>query len=412
MPTRLRGRFARARPDASAAAFPRSAKPAHVQVNSRAIDSVNYVGETTNIMEPAKSSQRDIQALAGLSSAVLPILATRPKIMRALELRAYDGVSLVYVNNRPVPQPAPGEVLVRVHAAPVGPADLLFLHGRYGVQRPLPIVPGVECSGLVVGSGGGLLARALVGRRVACVVSSSGDGTWAEYVCVPAWQCIPLRSFVSYEQGAALLSTGIMAWALLDAARARGTRGVAHTAADSQLGLMLAQLAMRRRLPMLHIIDRAEQGEPLAGLGATQILNSTSTQYPQQLTSSFENLGIGVVLEANAGLNTDLLLKALPTGGSLIMCGAQPDIDCTFDPSELVFRHKRLEGFLLTDWLHNTGYARVVQAGLVVQRLLGNEVRPENQSLMSLDNYHTALELIFRRRMGSGQILFAPVRDN
>ena len=265
-------------------------------------------------------------------------------------------------------------------------------------------MPGLECSGLVVQSGGGLLARALVGRRVACVVSGNSGGTWAEYVCVPAWQCIPLRSFVSYEQGAVLLSTGIMAWALLDTARARGSRGVAHTAADSQLGRMLA---MRRRVPMLHII---EQGEALAGLGAMQILNSSSTQYPQQLSASFEGLGISVVLEANAGLNTDLLLKALPTGGSLIMCGSEPDIDCTFDPSELVFRHKRLEGFLLTDWLHNIGYARVVQAALVVQRLLGNEVRSEG--LMSLDNYHTALELIFRRRMGSGQILFALTREN
>jgi len=363
-------------------------------------------------MEPAKSSQRDIQALAGLSSAALPVLMARPQSMRALELRAYDGVSLVYVNNRPVPQPAPGEVLVRVHSAAVGEADLLLLNGRYGVQRPLPIVPGIECSGLVVQSGGGLLARALVGRRVACMISGASDGTWAEYVCVPAWQCVPLRSFVSYEQGATLLSTGIMAWALLDTARSRGSRGVAHTAADSQLGRMLAQLSLRRRVPTLHIIERGEQGEALSGLGATHILNSQSTVFPQQLSQAFESHGISVVIEANAGLNSDLLLRALPTGGSLLMCGSQPDVDCTFDPSELVYRHKRLEGFLLSDWMANAGYARVVQAALVVQRLLSNDARVEAPQLMSLDNYHTAMELVFRRRVSNSRILFALHRDN
>ncbi|HNN93294.1 MAG TPA: zinc-binding dehydrogenase [Pseudomonadota bacterium] len=363
-------------------------------------------------MEPAKTSQRDVQALAGLSSAALPVVMARPQIMRALELRAYDGVSLVYVNNRPVPQPGPGEVLVRVQCAAVTEADLLLLNGRYGVQRNLPIVPGIECSGLVVQSGGGLLARALVGRRVACIASSLSDGTWAEYVCVPAWQCVPLRSFVSYEGGANLLSTGIMAWALLDTARSRGSRGVAHTAGDSPLGRMLAQLSLRRRVPMLHVIERGEQGEALSGLGATHILNSGSTMFPQQLANAFDQHGISVVLEANAGLNSDLLLRALPTGGSLIMCGSQPDVDCTFDPSELVYRHKRLEGFLLSDWLSHAGYARVVQAALVVQRLLSNDSRGEAPSLMSLDNYHTALELVFRRRMSPGRILFVLHRDN
>ena len=62
---------------------------------------------------------------------------TRASTMKALELRAYDGVSLVFVSNKPVPVPAQGEVLVKVHSAPVSAADLLFLQGRYGEQRPL-----------------------------------------------------------------------------------------------------------------------------------------------------------------------------------------------------------------------------------------------------------------------------------
>jgi NADPH:quinone reductase-like Zn-dependent oxidoreductase len=320
-------------------------------------------------------------------------------------------VSLVYLSNKPVPNPGPGEVLVRVHAAPVSAADLLFLQGRHGEKRPLPVIPGLECSGTVVKSGGGLLARALLGRRVACLVAS-GDGTWAEYVCVPAWQCLPLRSYVGFEQGAALLSTGIAAWALLDRARALGARAIAHTAGDSPLGRMLAMMGMRRRIPMLHIIERADQGEALAGLGATQIVNSSTTLYPQQLATAFESLDINVVIEAGAGPRTDLLLRALPAGGSLLVCGSQPDADCTIDPSELVFGKKSLEGFLLSDWLARAGFPKSVQAALAVQRLLSSDTRSEPTARLPLDAYHKALDLLLRGRAHDGQILFALQRAN
>src|SRR4051794_36683900 len=198
-------------------------------------------------MEPAKTSQRDLFVLSAMSGVTALPTLPRPKTMKALELRAYDGVSLVFVSNKPVPTPGPGEVLVRVHSAPISVPDLMFLQGRYGEQRALPAVPGFECSGVVMASGGGLLARALVGRRVACGASETGDGTWAEFVCVPAWRCVPMRSFISYEQGAPLLHSAVGAWALLEAARLRGARAIAHTAGDSPLGRMLLQLADRRK---------------------------------------------------------------------------------------------------------------------------------------------------------------------
>ena len=93
-------------------------------------------------------------------SGVIPAVLAPPRLptMKALELRAYDGISLVFVSNKPVPVPAHGEVLVRVQSAPITVHDVLFLQGRYGANRQLPVVPGLECSGVVVQSGGGLLA--------------------------------------------------------------------------------------------------------------------------------------------------------------------------------------------------------------------------------------------------------------
>ena len=89
---------------------------------------------------------------------------------------AEDAIGKLRVARLPVPRPARGQVLVRMHAAPCNPADLLYLEGRYGIDRPLPATPGFEGAGVVVASGGGLLGRWMLGKRVACghdVVSSA-----------------------------------------------------------------------------------------------------------------------------------------------------------------------------------------------------------------------------------------------
>src|SRR5512135_3530014 len=115
--------------------------------------------------------------------------------MRAVQLRAYDGnPASIAVADLPVPRPGPGQVLVRVSASPINPSDQMFLRGLYGFKKPLPAVPGFEGSGTVVEIGGGMMARLLKGRRVACaaVDQRSSHGMWAEYVVTSAKSCIPL----------------------------------------------------------------------------------------------------------------------------------------------------------------------------------------------------------------------------
>lgn len=341
----------------------------------------------------------------------------RTKTMKALELRAYDGVSLVFVSNRPIPTPAYGEVLVRVHAAPITAADLQFMQGRYGDPRPLPVVPGLECSGVVVQSGGGLLARALLGRRVSCGAADRGDGTWAEYVCVPAWRCVPLRSFTTFEQGAPMLQTAIGAFALLEAARLRGARAVAHTAGDSPLGRMMLLLAQRRKLPMLHLVNGPQEVTALRAAGARHVVDLGAGLSALQLQALFSALGVNVVLEANAGEHTDLLLKALPRNGSIICHGARPESECAIDPMELIYGGKSIDGFSLMDWMRNAGFARSLQAGLQVQKIMAEEARPESASQppgtrLPLDCYHHALDCLYRGGMHDGQVQFQLIRMN
>lgn len=72
-----------------------------------------------------------------------------PKSMQAVLVEAYSG-SLT-VSQIPTPKPGPGQVLIRMAAAPINPSDIGFAQGSYGVQKGLQVIPGFEGSGTVVG---------------------------------------------------------------------------------------------------------------------------------------------------------------------------------------------------------------------------------------------------------------------
>src|SRR5438067_2251043 len=144
-----------------------------------------------------------------------------PVTMRAVVLSEYrkeatDAIRGLEVRERPMPKPRRGQVLVKIAAAPCNPSDLLLLQGEYGVLKKLPTVPGWEGAGTVVATGGGLLGRWLLGKRVACALRADRDGTWAEYFLANADNCIPLKAELPIDQAASLIVNPLTAMGLLD----------------------------------------------------------------------------------------------------------------------------------------------------------------------------------------------------
>src|SRR5947207_3291836 len=181
-----------------------------------------------------------------------------PRSMRALVLGEQredvaEAIRGLKVHERPVPEPGRGQVLVKIAAAPCNPSDLLLLQGKYGTVKKLPTVPGWEGAGTVVASGGGLLARWLQGKRVACALRADRDGTWAEYFVANANNCIPLKAELPIEQAACLIVNPLTATGLLDTARRAGHRGAVHTAGASQLGRMMLVMAAEVNYPLINI---------------------------------------------------------------------------------------------------------------------------------------------------------------
>jgi NADPH:quinone reductase-like Zn-dependent oxidoreductase len=336
-------------------------------------------------------------------------MTTIPATMRALVLHAYDPGSYasLTVEERLTPQPRKGEVLVRMAASPVNPSDLASLQGLYGVKKALPVVPGIEGSGMVVQTGPGYLARRLLGKRVAAA-AGAGDGAWAEYMVAPARQCSPLPPRVSDEQGAMRIVNPYTAWAHLTIARQAGARAIVQTAAASALGQMVNRLAGRRGVQVINIVRREAQAETLRRLGATHILNSEAPDFDGQLSDRCRQLNARLAFDAVAGSMTARLLSALPPEGRVVVYGGLAGEAIHVDSGDLIFNQRRVEGFYLARWVaHQSPLALLAMQRRLYR--LRDLTHAAIQLRVPLEDVQHAIAT-YEANMSAGKVLLMPGR--
>jgi NADPH:quinone reductase-like Zn-dependent oxidoreductase len=340
-----------------------------------------------------------------------------PKQMRAVVLEAYhanigEAVRRLKVEERPVPTPRRGQVLVRIEAAPCNPSDLLLLQGQYGTLKTLPTVPGWEGAGAVVASGGGLFSRWLVGKRVACALPHDRDGTWAQYFVADAKDCIPLKAALPIEQAATFIVNPLTAVALLETARNAGHQAAVHTVAASQLGRMILTIAADMNYPMIHIARRDEQIEMLKSRGAEYVLNSSHENFADELKTLSQKLNTTAAFEAVAGEMTGTVLNAMPPKSTVYLYGALSEKPCSnIDPIAVVFHQKTLTGFYLGNWIRDRGFLGLLRAVSRVQRLLiERRIETTVQRRLALDEVVDGL-LHYVDHMTDGKVLIVPHRN-
>lgn len=282
--------------------------------------------------------------------------------MRAVRLTTEGDAFRFDVREQAVPYPGPGQVLVRVGAAPLHAADVALARGRWGTRRPLPTTPGMEGVGEIVSSGGGLVSRFLVGRRVAFLTRPDTDGSWAEYVVTDAHRCVPVGPGVIDAEAATALHTPLTALALMDAVRAHGGGGLVVTAGAGALGRALVRLGRRERLAVVPIVRRAGQAELLQADGASEVLLADDPELDARIRRATRAFRITAAVDAVGGPFTGRLLSALPDGGLVIVHGALDDRPSQLHVADLAWRRSALRGFWLHDHLSRQGATALAQA--------------------------------------------------
>lgn len=328
-----------------------------------------------------------------------------PRVMKAVELTAYGSwESGLRVVEKEVPAPGPGEVLVRMTAAPINPVDLAFIHGIYGVKKELPVVPGFEGTGVVVAAGKGMLGRFLHGKRVACGAPDRGDGTWAEYMVTGARRCVPLSGKTGVEQGATMLINPMTASILVRQVREGKHRAFMQTAAAGAVGRMIASLAERFGIPGIHLVHRAEQVEFLQSRGVATVLCTRDPDFGEKLGAACRDLQPTIAFDAVAGDMTERLLRALPRGGKVVVYGSLSLKNCRITPGRFIFEKKFLEGFWLVDWIRDTPFRHQLRLALGLQKFLNSELKTEIRKHVPLAHARDGIAE-YVQNMTAGKIL-------
>ncbi|MGE4002674.1 MAG: zinc-dependent alcohol dehydrogenase family protein [Planctomycetaceae bacterium] len=257
------------------------------------------------------------------------------------------------VRERDASNPDAGEVRVRMLASPINPSDLMFVQGSYGQQPVFPAIPGFEGVGIVEASGGGLLGKFMIGKRVA--VLNRRGGNWAEQVVLPANQVVPLARSLSIEQAATFFINPMSAVVMSEKIhRLRRGEWLLQSAAGSALGRMMIRLGRETGFRTLNIVRRAEQIDELCSLGADDVIVfDASTDHPDELVQRIlrQTGGVRCAIDPVGGIVGSALCRCLRERGRLLVYGSLAEQPLQLSPRTLITSRAAVEGFWLGPWM-------------------------------------------------------------
>ncbi|WP_433559718.1 NADP-dependent oxidoreductase [Pseudonocardia xinjiangensis] len=232
-------------------------------------------------------------------------------LMKAIRLYEFGGPDALRYEDLPVPEPALGEVLVRVHGTSVNPVDGKT---REGVSRlrELPLTLGWDVAGVVAGLGAGV-DRFSVGDEVLGLPRfPRSAGAYAEYVTAPAQELVRKPPEIDMVHAGCLPLSGLTAWqALVTAGSVGAGRRVLIHAAAGGVGHLAVQIAKARGAYVLGTAA-ADSHEALTELGADELIDYRTTRFEDAAGE------VDVVLDLIGGENSVRSLSILRAGGVLV----------------------------------------------------------------------------------------------
>ena len=193
------------------------------------------------------------------------------------------GVQALRWTELPTPEPAAGQVRVKIHAASLNFPDLLTVQAKYQVKPPLPFVPGSEFSGVVDAVGDGV-HHLSVGDPVASIGVTGG---FATHACVPAAQAIALPAGFDLGDAAAFTFTyGTSGHALIDRAQLQPGETVLVLGAAGGVGSAAVQISKAAGARVIAAVSSAEKAAFCERLGADTTIVTVGTDLREALKAA------------------------------------------------------------------------------------------------------------------------------
>lgn len=269
---------------------------------------------------------------------------TQPSTMRAIDPAQPGGPDVLIVSERPVPEPAAGEVLIRVHAAGVNRPDVLQRMGRYPMPPGASTILGLEAAGEVVALGEGV-EDIEVGDPVTALVAG---GAYADYVAAPAAQCLPVPPGMRFAEAATLPETWFTVWAnLTDLAQAREGEWLLVHGGTSGIGTTAIDYARVRGMTVIVTCGTDAKCKAALDLGAHHAINYNDGDFAPIVRELTGGRGVDIVLDMVGGEYFPRNLASLRDGGRHVSIAFQKGNRLELDIAFLMRKRLLVTGSLL-----------------------------------------------------------------
>jgi trans-2-enoyl-CoA reductase len=256
---------------------------------------------------------------------------------------------VLQVETRPWPTPAADEAVVKMSAAPINPADLNQIEGKYPVRPELPATPGFEGAGIVVESGAevkGLTSGALV-------ILPHNIGTWRDAVAVKAEDLVVVPDGIDPVQAAMLKINPLTAWRLLhDYVDMQKGDWLIQNAANSATGRDVIQIAHELGYKTVNVVRRAELVDELRAEGGDIVLID-GDKLRDEVKSATGGASIRLGLNSVGGESALRLANCLAPSGTLVSFGAMSLQPLKIPTGLLIFKDLRFRGIWINKWYDN-----------------------------------------------------------
>ena len=278
---------------------------------------------------------------------------------------------------------------MRLTHRPINPSDLLTVSGEYGRLPNLPATPGFEAVGRVEAVGEGVRGLA-VGARV---VPLSAGGTWCESVIADASMLVPVPDDVSDDAAAQFIVNPVTAWVMLEEElKLQPGDWVVQTAAGSTLGRLVIQLGRLRGYRTINFVRRPEQVDELLALGADAAIATSDGDVTERVRQLTGGRGATAALDAVGGETGALALRALRSGGTMLVYGMLGNEPLPLHNGEMLFRGLTARGFWLSQWFRQTPPAQVAGTlGTLMGLIAGGKLVPPVEAEYDLADFRAAI---------------------
>jgi len=312
--------------------------------------------------------------------------------MRAITISEPGGPAVLVLSEVPDPEPAAGEVVIKVAAAGLNRADLMQRQGFYPPPPGAPPYPGLECAGRIAALGAGVIGWR-VGDEVCALLAGGG---YAELVAVPAGQLLPLPEGISIHNAASLPEAACTVYSnVVQLCHLTAGETLLIHGGASGIGTLAIQLARALGARVACTAGSPAKLEQCRALGAELAIDYTSEDFVAAIGEFTGGRGADVILDIVGAAYLERNVQALAADGRLVIIGMQGGARAEFDINALLRKRGSVHATTLRARPADQKAAIVAAVRQHVWPLVAaGQIRPVIAHILPLAEASRALELM------------------